>query len=73
PGNFELDFVLRYISKLPQPPIPDYFTFDTRLAWKFKSWAELSIVGQNLWENRHMEFAQTQIPRSIYGKVACRF
>lgn len=70
PGNFQLDNVVRYLSELPDRT-PDYFTFDARLAWTYKQW-ELSFIGQNLWEDRHMEWG-SQIPRSFYGKITCRF
>ena len=72
PGKLRLDLTLRYMGKLPDPTIPDYFTFDTRLAWVFKTWGELSIAGQNLGQGKHLEFVN-QIPRSIYGKFTCRF
>ena len=70
PGNFQFDNTIRYRGELPGKA-PDYFTFDARVAWVFKQW-ELSVIGQNLWEERHVEWG-TEIPRSIYGKVTCRF
>jgi len=61
---------------LPAPNVPAYFTFDARLAWAYKRF-EVSVVGQNLWDARHREFGSAatgqEIPRSVYGKVACRF
>ncbi len=75
--NIQLDMVGRYADVLPSvssstPRVPPYFTFDTRLAWQFKSF-EISLVGQNLWENQHSEVGLSKIPRSIYGKITCRF
>jgi iron complex outermembrane receptor protein len=69
PLNFQLDITARYISRLPDF-MPDYFNFDTRLAWVYNKW-ELSLVGQNLFEERHREYS-VQIPRSIYVKITCR-
>ena len=71
PLNFQLDITARYIDTLPKPYIADYFTYDARIAWAHKQF-EVSVVGQNLWEDRHREFL-TQIPRSFYGKITGRF
>jgi iron complex outermembrane receptor protein len=50
---------------------------DVRLAWRPVSSLEFSIVGQNLLDNQHLEFAttasQVEIPRSVYGKVSWKF
>lgn len=75
--NFTFDIVARYVSGLPSienliPEVPAYFTFDIRAAWLFKNF-EISVVGQNLLEKEHAETGSSIIPRSIYGKVICRF
>jgi hypothetical protein len=58
-------------------PVLAYFTFDLRAAWRYKDWLELSVVGENLWENQHSEFGvpatRENIPRSVYGKVTFQF
>jgi iron complex outermembrane receptor protein len=76
PADFKLDIVGRYIDKVEAGTlttrVPEYSTFDVRVAWQ-KKWIELSVVGQNLLENKHKESGLIQIPRSIYGKVTCRF
>ena len=73
PWNLQFDITGRYIDRLyGYDVVPDYFSFDTRLAYEFKKVVELSLVGQNLWEKRHIEY-EFQIPRSVYGKVTCRF
>ncbi|HUJ09354.1 MAG TPA: TonB-dependent receptor plug domain-containing protein [Verrucomicrobiae bacterium] len=76
PAHFQFDLVGRYAEALQAtaltPRVPSYFTFDARLAWQFKNW-ELAVVGQNLYDNQHPEFGALQIPRSVYGKVTCRF
>ena len=49
------------------PSVPSYITFDTRLAWQPIPNLELSLVGQNLWDNHHPEFGpvatRQEIPR----------
>jgi iron complex outermembrane recepter protein len=76
PANFALDVVGRYVDNLKAGSftieVPEYCTFDVRIAWK-KKWVELSLVGQNLLENRHKESGLIQVPRSFYGKITCRF
>jgi len=54
------------------PAVPQYFSLDLRIAWQYKKF-EFSIVGKNLLSARHVEFVASQIPRSIYGKIVCRF
>jgi len=77
PAHFELDAVLRYVDLLPSPSVPSYVTADLRLAWRPSPSLELSIVGQNLFDNQHPEFGaaanRQEIPRSVYGKVTWRF
>jgi len=62
---------------LPSPSVPSYVTADLRLAWRPSPSLELSIVGQNLFDNQHPEFGaaanRQEIPRSVYGKVTWRF
>jgi iron complex outermembrane receptor protein len=73
PWHFQSDVVARYVSELPQPEVPGYFTFDARLAWQ-RDHVELAIVGQNLADRRHPEFSPgAEIPRSVYGSVTVRW
>jgi iron complex outermembrane receptor protein len=77
PAHFQFDVVGRYVDTLGNPNVPGYFTCDVRLAWQYKDCLEISVVGQNLWDNQHPEFgaaaSRQEIPRSIYGKVTWRF
>lgn len=74
--NIEVDVIGRYLDYIPASfataRVPEYFTFDVRLAYRYR-FAELAIIGQNLWSERHSEFGTTLIPRSAYAKVTCRF
>jgi iron complex outermembrane receptor protein len=71
PANFQLDVTFRYIDPLPKPAVPDYMTFDARIAWVHGPW-EIAVIGQNLMDEKHQEYL-TLIPRTIYGNIACRF
>jgi iron complex outermembrane receptor protein len=60
--------------------IPGYFTMDVRMAWKPIKCLELSVVGQNLFQNRHPEFIPeyintlpSDVVRSAYGKATFKF
>ena len=76
PKNFQFDLMGRYVGELPRAgainKVPAYFTMDARLGWLFKQF-EFSIVGQNLLKEDNTETGLSRIPRSIYGKFACRF
>lgn len=84
--NINLDFWLRYTDKSsfysvlgPAVDVDSYVTLDVRLAWKPQSDIELSVTGQNLLDRGHIEavaeaFATpTEIPRSVFGKIAWHF
>jgi len=77
PAHFQLDVVGRYVDTLPSPRVPSYVTFDVRLAWWWKQKLEISVIGQNLWDNQHPEFGpaatREEIPRSVFGKIAWWF
>jgi len=77
PAHFQFDVVGRYVDTLGNPNVPSYITGDVRVAWRYKDCLEVSLVGQNLVDNRHPEFgaaaSRQEIPRSIYGKVTWRF
>lgn len=79
-AHWELDAVLRYVDPLPAYNVDDYLTGDLRLAWKPRENLEFSLVGQNLFQPDHEEFAPsfvntipTNVERSVYGQVSWRF
>jgi iron complex outermembrane receptor protein len=76
PFHFKIDVVARYLDYIPASfataRVPEYFTFDARVAWEYKHY-ELAIIGQNLASDRHSEFGAIKIPRGIYGKFSVRF
>lgn len=79
PHDVEFDNALYYVDSLSDPGIPPYFKLDSRLAWKPLDTVELSVVGQNLLDSYHREFRasslfqQSEIGRTVYGKVSVRF
>ncbi|MBW2447455.1 MAG: TonB-dependent receptor [Deltaproteobacteria bacterium] len=90
PMNFEFDTTVYFVGntfihsaaglEVTTPgPIPSYTRVDLRLGWKPTDNVEISLVGQNINDARHPEFASelgiaaTQVQRSYYGKVTFEF
>ncbi|HWD20363.1 MAG TPA: TonB-dependent receptor [Verrucomicrobiae bacterium] len=84
PHDIALDARLRFVDQIHNisgnvpGEVPSYFELDARLAWRATPNLELSLVGQNLLHNHHVEFgypnaAQEAIVRSLLGKVTWRF
>ncbi len=71
----EVDSSANLVSRLRATDVPSYVRVDLHLAWHlFAAW-ELSLVGQNLFDDKHREFAGYSEPsagpinRSVYGKI----
>jgi iron complex outermembrane receptor protein len=81
PLHWELDSWYRYVDALRNPAIPSYSTMDARIGWNPMQSIELSLVGQNLLEPSHPEFATgirnttalSEVKRSFFGKVVWRW
>jgi iron complex outermembrane receptor protein len=79
PRHVQLDTMLRFVDELPAVGVPSYFSLDVRLGWQPTPNLDLSIVGQNLLDDHHPEFAAstftqpTEVPRGVYGKVTWRY
>jgi iron complex outermembrane receptor protein len=87
--KIEFDNILYYVSSLPDArqtarnstvgAIPSYYRFDTRVAYFPVKNLELSLVGQNLTDERHQEFSQglynnqTEVGRTFYFKAVLGF
>jgi iron complex outermembrane receptor protein len=80
PRNVEFDATLRYVDAIPAFGVEDYLTMDIRLAWLPREDLEFSLVGQNLFDDSHLEhdssfvtIVPTEVERGVYGKVTWRF
>jgi iron complex outermembrane recepter protein len=84
PRNIALDAALRWVDTLhinDGPTggpvvgiVPSYFELDSRLAWHPTPRLELSIVGQNLLHDHHIEYGfpsptREEIERSVFGRI----
>jgi iron complex outermembrane receptor protein len=77
PYHLELDGDVRYVSALRNQNVPAYVAVDMRLAWRPTDHLELSIVGQNLFDDRHPEFGaglnRHEIERGAYAMITCKW
>jgi iron complex outermembrane receptor protein len=87
PHQVQFDATLRYVDRVAirtetsttAVDVPQYFSLDLRLGWKPTKNLEFSIVGQDLLNGEHLEYAPslqsqtTEVGRSIYGKVTWTF
>jgi len=80
PKHFEQDTTLRFVDHLPSLGLPGYYSLDAHLGWRPVTKLELSIGGQNLLNNRHLEFmpdfvntSPTVVKRSIFGSITVKF
>ena len=75
-GGQELDVSLRHVAALPNPSVPAYTTGDVRFGWPLGSGFECSLLAQNLFGPRHVEFGTpataTEFGRGLYLKLTWR-
>jgi iron complex outermembrane recepter protein len=86
--DIDLDATLRWVDELHmvESPtdgpalgtVPSYVELDARVGWRVTQHLELSLVGQNLLHDRHVEYgfpsaSQEAIARSVYAKVSYRW
>jgi iron complex outermembrane receptor protein len=74
PMGFELDPTYRYVSALPALSVRAYTTMDVRVGWHLTRNLQLSLVGQNLFQPKHVEFGGDPGPligikRSAYAQI----
>jgi iron complex outermembrane receptor protein len=78
PKKLEFDQTYRYVSALPAQMAGSYGTADAHLDWHPTRSVQFSLVGQNLLQPRHAEFAGDPGPlvlvkRSAYGQITFRW
>jgi iron complex outermembrane receptor protein len=66
----DLDAMVRRVESLPTPVVPAYTAVDARYAWRMLDGFELSVVGQNLFDESHPEFnaapGRSEFERSVF-------
>ena len=70
PNGFQFDGLFRAVSSRPAPPVPAYAELDLRLGWTVRPGWELSLIGQNLLNDRHAELFSSGAPRYEFERAA---
>jgi iron complex outermembrane receptor protein len=75
PRGFAWDTNIYFVDRLPAQQVPSYTRLDMRFSWRPVERLELSVVGQNLLQDLHVEshdivtsVEPTQVKRSVYAK-----
>jgi len=69
PRGFQFDGSFRAVSSRPAPEVPAYAELDLRLGWIVRPGWELSLVGQNLLNDRHAELFSPGAPRYEFERA----
>ena len=73
PARVSLDATVRHASALPVGPVPAYTTLSMRVGWQVTRRVELSVVGQDLNHDSHLEWpGGLPIARRLFGRVVIR-
>ncbi len=75
--DVSLDVMLRYVDAM-LIGTDSYFEGDVRVAWRPTKRLEFSVVGKNLFDDRHLEFSSpkfyaSEVEREVYGMVSWRY
>ncbi|HEY6267970.1 MAG TPA: TonB-dependent receptor [Candidatus Acidoferrum sp.] len=78
--GFAWDANAYFVGRLPAQFVASYTRLDTQLTWRVQESVELSLVGQNLLGDHHVEFNDafqsvnsSQVKRSAYVKLTWQF
>lgn len=70
--NLELYASLRWVDELPNQAVDSYTAFDVSMRWWASPDLAFSLTGQNLNDDRHVEFAsggRFEVERAVHGRV----
>ena len=82
PMSTECDLVARYVGEIDEIGVDSYLTADARLGWRPTDRYEVFVIGRDLLQSSHEEFAagvesithaSSFIQRSVFAGVALRF
>jgi iron complex outermembrane receptor protein len=69
-----------FVGRLPAQFVASYTRLDTQITWRLRESTALSLVGQNLLRDHHVEFSDafqsvnsSQVKRSVYARLTWRF
>jgi len=79
PYDLELTNLVYYVDEIVNGTVDSYIRFDTNLTWEASDGVELSLIGQNLFDDYNDEFVANfgeiayENGRTIFGKVRIDF
>lgn len=81
PWGLQFDATAYFVDRLASLNIPSYLRLDLRLGWEPIKGVDISLVGQNLLDDRHPEHGPflgenvqpSEVRRGMYGIVTWRF
>jgi iron complex outermembrane receptor protein len=69
-----------FVGPLPAQPTPSYTRLDSQITWGVGEWLQLSLVGQNLLKDHHVEsndgfttVNSSEMKRTAHAKITWRF
>jgi iron complex outermembrane receptor protein len=71
-SQWTLDWMLRYVSRLAEGPVPAYATSNVRIGWQVDPQLEIALVGRNLHQAHHLEWSGSpniDVQRSAHLQV----
>ncbi len=78
--RMDWDLNIYYSGALPAQAVPSYTRLDSQMTWRISEGTQLSVVGQNLLSDHHVEANDTyavvnssEIKRSVYTKIVWNF
>lgn len=60
PHGIQVDWMWSYVSRLEAGPVPPYASVNARVAWQVAPQFELALVGNDLFHERHLEWADAR-------------
>ena len=71
-NRIEIDAFYRYVGELPQPAVDAYHELDARIGYRVLPGWDLSLIGNSLLHDRHLEFRAGTAPETYERSVALR-
>ena len=70
--RMEIDGFFRYVGALPQPPLDAYHELDLRVGYRLRPGWDLSLIGNSVLHERHVEFRAGTAPETYERSVSLR-
>jgi iron complex outermembrane receptor protein len=79
--NLQLNASVYFVDRLSAMHVPAYVRGDVGVTWMPRKNLKLSVVVQNIFDNRHPEFTSSgttlvtgsEVPRTVYGQIEFRY